>query len=97
MTRRNIHHLRLERRRQSLGGGVDKIENDTPKGSTQRYRNVAGGKGTFNELEQAGSAVVPDFGMEKKQVEWYGHQLRKASGRTQVFVYAYDFTAHGKQ
>ncbi len=53
-------------------------------------------KGTFVELDKLVTHRCTNFGMEKNKIagrrcgHWYG----KIEGR-QVFVYAYDFTAHG--
>ena len=70
-------------KRASLGGGVDKIEKQHTMGKmTARERiELLLDKGTFNELDK-----IPGDGM----VTGYG----KIDGRL-VFVYAYDFTAHG--
>lgn len=53
-------------------------------------------KGTFNELDKLVNHRCTNFGMEKKQIAGDGMVTGygKIDGRP-VFVYAYDFTAHG--
>ncbi len=53
-------------------------------------------KGTFNELDKLVNHRCTNFGMEKKQIAGDGMVTGygKIDGRL-VFVYAYDFTAHG--
>ena len=80
-------------KRASLGGGVDKIE----KQHTMRERiELLLDKGTFNELDKFVNHRCTNFGMEKKQIPGDGMVTGygKIDGRL-VFVYAYDFTAHG--
>ena len=52
--------------------------------------------GTFNELDKLVNPRCTNFGMEKKQIAGDGivTGYGKIDGRP-VFVYAYDFTAHG--
>lgn len=82
----------------SLGGGIDKIEKQHANGHmTARERiNILLDKGTFNELDKFVTHRCNDFGMEKKQIAGDGMVTGygKIDGRL-VFVYAYDFTAHG--
>lgn len=53
-------------------------------------------KGTFNELDKFVTHRCTHFGMEKKQIPGDGMVTGygKIDGRL-VFIYAYDFTAHG--
>ena len=53
-------------------------------------------KGSFNELDKFVNHRCTNFGMEKKQIAGDGmvSGYGKIDGRL-VFVYAYDFTAHG--
>ena len=85
-------------KRASLGGGIDKIEKQHANGHmTARERiNILLDKGTFNELDKFVTHRCNDFGMEKKQIAGDGMVTGygKIDGRL-VFVYAYDFTAHG--
>ena len=85
-------------KRASLGGGVDKIEKQHASGRmTARERiDMLLDKGTFNELDKFVTHRCTNFGMEKKQIAGDGMVTGygKIDGR-QVFVYAYDFTAHG--
>ena len=77
-------------KRASLGGGVDKIEKQHTMGK------MTLDKGTFNELDKFVNHRCTNFGMEKKQIPGDGMVTGygKIDGRL-VFVYAYDFTAHG--
>ena len=85
-------------KRASLGGGVDKIEKQHTMGKmTARERiELLLDKGTFNELDKFVNHRCTNFGMEKKQIPGDGMVTGygKIDGRL-VFVYAYDFTAHG--
>ena len=85
-------------KRATLGGGVDKIEKQHTMGKmTARERiEVLLDKGTFNELDKFVNHRCTNFGMEKKQIPGDGMVTGygKIDGRL-VFVYAYDFTAHG--
>ena len=85
-------------KRASLGGGVDKIEKQHTSGRmTARERiDLLLDKGTFNELDKFVNHRCTNFGMEKKQISGDGmvSGYGKVDGRL-VFVYAYDFTAHG--
>lgn len=85
-------------KRASLGGGVDKIEKQHTMGKmTARERiELLLDKGTFNELDKFVNHRCINFGMEKKQIPGDGMVTGygKIDGRL-VFVYAYDFTAHG--
>lgn len=82
----------------SLGGGVEKIEKQHASGRmTARERiNLLLDKGTFCELDKFVTHRCNDFGMDKKQIAGDGMVTGygKIDGRL-VFVYAYDFTAHG--
>ena len=82
----------------SLGGGVEKIEKQHASGRmTARERiNMLLDKGTFCELDKFVTHRCNDFGMDKKQIAGDGMVTGygKIDGRL-VFVYAYDFTAHG--
>ena len=82
----------------TLGGGVAKIEKQHAAGKmTARERiEMLLDKGTFNELDKFVNHRCNDFGMDKKQIAGDGmvSGYGKIDGR-QVFVYAYDFTAHG--
>ena len=82
----------------SLGGGVDKIEKQHAQGKmTARERiEMLLDKGTFNELDKLVNHRCTNFGMDKKQIAGDGMVTGygKIDGRL-VFVYAYDFTAHG--
>lgn len=82
----------------TLGGGVEKIEKQHAAGKmTARERiDMLLDKGTFNELDKFVNHRCNDFGMDKKQIAGDGmvSGYGKIDGR-QVFVYAYDFTAHG--
>lgn len=85
-------------KRASLGGGVEKIEKQHISGRmTARERiDFLLDKGTFNELDKFVNYRCTDFGMEKKQIA--GDGMVSGYGRIDgrlVFVYAYDFTAHG--
>lgn len=84
--------------RATLGGGVEKIEKQHAAGKmTARERiDMLLDKGTFNELDKFVNHRCNDFGMDKKQIAGDGmvSGYGKIDGR-QVFVYAYDFTAHG--
>ena len=99
MTREEIYS-RFEEldKRASLGGGVDKIEKQHAQGKmTARERiGMLLDKGTFNELDKLVNHRCTNFGMEKKQIAGDGMVTGygKIDGRP-VFVYAYDFTAHG--
>ena len=99
MTREEIYS-RFEEldKRASLGGGVDKIEKQHAQGKmTARERiGMLLDKGTFNELDKLVKHRCTNFGMEKKQIAGDGMVTGygKIDGRP-VFVYAYDFTAHG--
>ena len=99
MTREEIYS-RFEEldKRASLGGGVDKIEKQHAQGKmTARERiGMLLDKGTFNELDKLVNHRCTNFGMEKKQIAGDGmvSGYGKIDGRP-VFVYAYDFTAHG--
>ena len=85
-------------KRASLGGGVEKIEKQHASGRmTARERiNMLLDKGTFCELDKFVTHRCNDFGMDKKQIAGDGMVTGygKIDGRL-VFVYAYDFTAHG--
>ena len=85
-------------KRASLGGGVDKIEKQHASGRmTARERiDMLLDKGSFNELDKFVNHRCTNFGMEKKQIAGDGmvSGYGKIDGRL-VFVYAYDFTAHG--
>lgn len=85
-------------KRASLGGGVEKIEKQHASGRmTARERiNMLLDKGTFCELDKFVTHRCNDFGMDKKQIAGDGivTGYGKIDGRL-VFVYAYDFTAHG--
>ena len=85
-------------KRASLGGGVDKIEKQHASGRmTARERiDMLLDKGSFNELDKFVNHRCTNFGMEKKQIAGDGMVTGygKIDGRP-VFVYAYDFTAHG--
>ena len=85
-------------KRASLGGGVDKIEKQHTLGKmTARERiDMLLDKGSFNELDKFVTHRCTNFGMEKKQIAGDGMVTGygKIDGRL-VFVYAYDFTAHG--
>ena len=85
-------------KRASLGGGVDKIEKQHASGCmTARERiDMLLDKGSFNELDKFVNHRCTNFGMEKKQIAGDGmvSGYGKIDGRL-VFVYAYDFTAHG--
>lgn len=85
-------------KRASLGGGVEKIEKQHASGCmTARERiNMLLDKGTFCELDKFVTHRCNDFGMDKKQIAGDGMVTGygKIDGRL-VFVYAYDFTAHG--
>lgn len=85
-------------KRASLGGGVEKIEKQHASGRmTARERiNMVLDKGTFCELDKFVTHRCNDFGMDKKQIAGDGMVTGygKIDGRL-VFVYAYDFTAHG--
>ena len=85
-------------KRASLGGGVDKIEKQHASGRmTARERiEMLLDKGSFNELDKFVNHRCTNFGMEKKQIAGDGmvSGYGKIDGRL-VFVYAYDFTAHG--
>lgn len=53
-------------------------------------------KGSFNELDKFVNHRCTNFGMEKKQIA--GDGMVSGYGKIDyrlVFVYAYDFTAHG--
>ena len=82
----------------SLGGGVEKIEKQHASGRmTARERiDMLLDKGTFCELDKFVTHRCNDFGMDKKQIAGDGMVTGygKIDGRL-VFVYAYDFTAHG--
>ncbi len=85
-------------KRASLGGGVDKIEKQHTMGKmTARERiELLLDKGTFNELDKFVNHRWPNLGMKKKQIP--GDGMVTGYGRIDgrlVFVYAYDFTAHG--
>ena len=62
---------------------------------SRAYRNVAGQR-YVHRTGQAGEPRCTNFGMEKKQIAGDGMVTGygKIDGRP-VFVYAYDFTAHG--
>lgn len=85
-------------KRASLGGGIEKIEKQHASGRmTARERiNMLLDKGTFCELDKFVTHRCSDFGMDKKQIAGDGMVTGygKIDGRL-VFVYAYDFTAHG--
>lgn len=85
-------------KRASLGGGIEKIEKQHASGRmTARERiNMLLDKGTFCELDKFVTHRCNDFGMDKKQIAGDGMVTGygKIDGRL-VFVYAYDFTAHG--
>lgn len=85
-------------KRASLGGGVEKIEKQHASGRmTARERiNMLLDKGTFCELDKFVTHRCNDFGMDKKQIAGDGMVTGygKIDGRL-VFIYAYDFTAHG--
>ena len=99
MTREEIYS-RFEEldKKASLGGGVDKIEKQHAQGKmTARERiEMLLDKGTFNELDKLVNHRCTNFGMDKKQIAGDGMVTGygKIDGRL-VFVYAYDFTAHG--
>lgn len=82
----------------SLGGGIEKIEKQHASGRmTARERiDMLLDKGTFCELDKFVTHRCNDFGMDKKQIAGDGMVTGygKIDGRL-VFVYAYDFTAHG--
>ena len=82
----------------SQGGGLDKIEKQHESGRmTARERiDMLLDKGTFNELDKFVTHRCTHFGMEKKQIPGDGMVTGygKIDGRL-VFIYAYDFTAHG--
>lgn len=99
MTREDIYQQYEELdKRASLGGGLDKIEKQHLSGRmTARERiDMLLDKGTFNELDKFVNHRCNNFGMEKKQIPGDGMVTGygKIDGRL-VFVYAYDFTAHG--
>lgn len=85
-------------RNASLGGGIEKIEKQHAAGKmTARERiEMLLDKGTFCEMDKFVGHRCHDFGMEKKQIAGDGMVTGygKIDGRP-VFVYAYDFTAHG--
>ena len=80
------------------GGGADKIEKQHAQGKmTARERiQMLLDKDSFCELDRFVQHRCHDFGMEKKQIAGDGMVTGygKIDGRL-VFVYAYDFTAHG--
>lgn len=82
----------------SQGGGIEKIEKQHESGRmTARERiDMLLDKGTFNELDKFVMHRCTHFGMEKKQIPGDGMVTGygKIDGRL-VFIYAYDFTAHG--
>lgn len=85
-------------KRASLGGGVEKIEKQHASGRmTARERiNMLLDKGTFCELDKFVTHRCNDFGMDKKQIAGDGMVTGYGKiDRRLVFVYAYDFTAHG--
>ena len=85
-------------KRASLGGGLDKIEKQHLAGKMTARERIEQllDKGTFNELDKLVNHRCTNFGMEKKQIP--GDGMVTGYGRIDgrlVFVYAYDFTAHG--
>lgn len=99
MTREEIYNQFEEMdKRASLGGGADKIEKQHALGKlTARERiEMLLDKGTFYELDKLVDHRCNDFGMDRKHIAGDGMVTGggKIDGR-QVFVYAYDFTAHG--
>lgn len=99
MNREEIYsHFEEVDRQAALGGGIDRIERQHAEGKmTARERiDLLLDKGSFNELDRLVTHRCTDFGMEKKQIAGDGmvSGYGKIDGRP-VFVYAYDFTAHG--
>lgn len=99
MTRQEIYQQFEELDKQaSLGGGVEKIEKQHASGRmTARERiETLLDKGTFNELDKFVTHRCTDFGIENLQIPGDGmvSGYGKIDGRP-IFVYAYDFTAHG--
>ncbi len=99
MEREKIYeHFEELDKQASLGGGIEKIEKQHAAGKkTARERiETLLDKGTFNELDKFVTHRCTNFGMEKKQIAGDGmvSGYGKIDGRL-VFVYAYDFTAHG--
>ena len=99
MNREEIYsHFEEADRQAALGGGIDRIERQHAEGKmTARERiDLLLDKGSFNELDRLVTHRCTDFGMEKKQIAGDGmvNGYGKIDGRP-VFVYAYDFTAHG--
>ena len=86
-------------RRASQGGGAAKIEKQHAAGHmTARERiDALLDKGTFCETDKLVNHRCTRFGMEKKQIPGDGVVCGygKIDGRL-VFVYAYDFTVHGR-
>ena len=97
-TREEIYKRFEELDKRASLGEVDKIEKQHGQGKmTARERiEMLLDKGTFNELDKLVTHRCTDFGMEKKQIPGDGvvSGYGKVDGRI-VFVYAYDFTAHG--
>lgn len=97
-TREEIYKRFEELDKRASLGEVDKIEKQHGQGKmTARERiEMLLDKGTFNELDKLVTHRCIDFGMEKKQIPGDGvvSGYGKVDGRI-VFVYAYDFTAHG--
>lgn len=97
-TREEIYKRFEELDKRASLGEVDKIEKQHGQGKmTARERiEMLLDKGTFNELDKLVTHRCTDFGMEKKQIPGDGvvSGYGKVDGRI-VFVYAYDFMAHG--
>lgn len=99
MKREDIYAHFEELDKQALqGGGIERIEKQHAAGRlTARERiNTLLDKGTFCELDKFVTHRCTRFGMDKKHIPGDGIVCGygKIDGR-QVFIYAYDFTAHG--
>ena len=81
-----------------LGGGLERIQKQHESGKmTARERiDMLLDKGTFVEMDKLAVHKCTNFGMDKSHIPGDGvvSGYGKINGR-QVFVYAYDFTAHG--
>ena len=97
---REVIYRKIEEmdKRASLGGGVDKIDKQHACGrmAAREGIDMLLDKGSFNELDKFVNHRCTNLGMEKKQIAGDGmvSGYGKIDGRL-VFVYAYDFTAHG--
>lgn len=99
MTREEIYEQYNEiDKSASLGGGLAKIDKQHSQGKMTARERVETllDAGTFNEIDKLVQHRCHNFGMEKKQIAGDGMitGYGKIDGRL-VFVYAYDFTAHG--